>query len=285
MKKFLLALLPCVLVLSGCGENIPNCANEETTKLVESIYWDTVGKTLAEVRKGNSAVRSVTPQDVESLKKLVSIKFSTIEQTENKNKDKFSCKARMSITPSAEGMPLMLFAEKDADAAEQALLVILIGAGKDYTDPQNRTNKNIQFFDSAAKAVLGSPRVAELVQKESSQSGSATGAFIQNFAKAAINATVGAYATQEIGPQNLEFLAATINDISTINTKDGVYTADIKYTSEGKKIDNQSRHFVEAKFNESEVILPLDLFIVGNKFNRGNEIINRYAKQVSENKK
>ena len=279
MKKILLILLPIVSILTGCGDELPNCASEESTKLVKSIYWDAVSNQLAVIKKSADVAKRSMPQDVEALKKVVSLELSSIEQSTNKNKDKFTCKAKVTLTPSADGKALMTFVEKGGDASETALMVILMGAGKDYTDPANRkAGFTAELFDQAAKMLLAAPLMNELTQDNQN---AAMAAFTQNLAGAVIGGAVGAYAGSEIGPQSLQLLAAAMEDIESINTKEGVYISDVQYTSSSKKIDDQNRHFVEAKFNEKEVIFPLDLYLIGDKFKKGNERLAVVAKQIA----
>jgi len=282
MKKSLFILLPLIAVLVGCSDKLPNCANEETTKLVKNIYWDTVADQLTVLRKNGDLIKRSLPQDVEALKKVVSFNLASIEEVANKNKDKFTCKARVTLIPSPEGKSLMNFVEKGGDASDAALMIILLGAGKDYTDQANRkSNFSVELFDQAAKMLLAAPLFSEAL----AGGNTATSAFTPNLVGVVIGGAVGAYAGTEVGPQNVQLLASAMEDIGSLETKNGSYVAEVQFSSSIKKVDNRDRHFVEAQFSEKGIIFPIDLYIIGDKFKKGNERLLRVAEQVADAKK
>jgi hypothetical protein len=275
--KSLLTLLPVIVILNGCGNAVPDCADKATIRIVEGIYWDLVSNEVNSVRKSSKYLQDHLSQNIETLKKTVSIELSTVEQ-EVKEKDRFSCKAQFTLKPSSENKELLSSVGKEG--AYNPTLMIMLGAGKD--DASLADSKDTELV-KAAKMILGMRIVSDSAEK----SNVLTAPLIQGFAGAATGATLGIYAASNIGTEGVQFLVGAVEDLSALKINNGNSTGVVQYVSFKKKIDGQDSHYVKAQFDEGkkQIMLPIALGVIGDKFNKGNERLSHVRQQLAQEKK
>jgi len=133
MKKIFACILPTLAIFTVCEAKVPNCANVATTQLVKDIYWESVANQLTTAKRDGETLKRALPQNIDAFKKIVSLELSTIQESSNKTKDNFKCKANVTLSVSNKGRELMTFMEAGGDASDAALMAVLLGTGKDYS--------------------------------------------------------------------------------------------------------------------------------------------------------